>query len=121
MNPSNYLADPIEQLFNLVNYHIIIKYEIYTLAQLTWFYEELSGGDGSHPKVRSIDLKGRLQEKFQDKLEFIRPTHSNSSNISEYVMSSSENLLANCITTAELGGGIKMSIACEGYGFLDLC
>ena len=47
LNPGNYLADPIEQLFNLVTYHIIIKHEIYTLAQLTRFYEELSGGDGS--------------------------------------------------------------------------
>ena len=33
---------------------------VYTLAQLTRFYEEFSGGDGSHPKFRSIDLKGRL-------------------------------------------------------------
>ena len=107
---NNYLADPIEQLFNLVNYHILIKHEIYTLAQLTRFYEELSGNDRSHPKFRSIDLNGRLQENFQNKLKFIRPTQSNSSNISEYVMSYSENLLADCITTAELGGGIKMSI-----------
>ena len=116
LNASNYLADPIEQLFNLVNYHIIIKHEIYTLAQLTRFYEELSGGDRSHPKLRSIDLKGRLQEKFQDKLKFIRPTQSNSSNTSEYVMSPSENLIADCITTAELGGGIKMSIAVKNMG-----
>ena len=116
MNASNYLADPIEQLFNLVNYHIIIKHEIYTLAQLTRFYEELSGGDRSHPKLRSIDLKGRLQEKFQDKLKFICPTKSNSSNPSEYVISSSENLIADCITTAELGGGIKMSIAVKNMG-----
>ena len=67
-------------------------------------------------EARSIDLKERLQEKFQDKRKFICPTQSNSSNISEYVMSSSENLLADCITTAELGGGIKMSIAVKNMG-----
>ena len=57
-----------------------------------------------------------MQENFQDKLKFIPPTQSNSSNTSECAMSSSENLIADCITTAELGGGIKMSIAVKNMG-----
>ena len=109
--PRNDTTDKLEELFDLVDHHVIGKHEIYTLAQLVHCYNELVGDDDTYPTLRSIDLKEKLQERFGEKIKFGRPSQSRSDNTSEFVMSSAEILISDCITTSMLGGGIQHSIA----------
>ena len=55
---------PINELFHLIDYYIIHRQEIYTLAQLRHFYEQLNEKE-EHPVLRSIDIKEKLIEKFK--------------------------------------------------------
>ena len=49
--------DPLHKLFRLIQFHIVQKHEIYTLAQLRHFYEEISADGETKSTLRSIDLK----------------------------------------------------------------
>ena len=81
---------PINELFHLIDYYIIHRQEIYTLAQLRHFYEQLNEKE-EHPVLRSIDIKEKLIEKFKQKLIFRKSSYS-TRNTSEYVISSQEVL-----------------------------
>ena len=48
---------PLHKLFRLIQFHIAQKYEIYTLAQLRHFYEEISAEGETKSTLRSNDLK----------------------------------------------------------------
>ena len=100
---------PINELFHLIDYYIIHRQEIYTLAQLRHFYEQLNEKE-EHPVLRSIDIKEKLIEKFKQKLIFRKFSYS-TSNKSEYVISSEESLVPNCLESVILGGGIPKSLS----------
>ena len=52
---------PINELFHLIDYYIIPRQEIYTLAQLRHFYEQLNEKE-EHPVLHSIDIKEKVIE-----------------------------------------------------------
>ena len=47
--------------------------------------------------------------KIVNSLKFVKPTHNTSSKASEYLLSSSDELIADCINAA--GEGIQLSVA----------
>ena len=102
MHNSNLLYE----LFSLVPFHISDRDEIYTLAWLCNFYQQLTTTEENSAKFRSIDLKNRLKEKFKQKLKFSKPTHFSLTSASEFVMSSHYSILPDCLSTVLLGGGI---------------
>ena len=99
---------PINELFHLIDYYIIHRQEVYTLAQLRQIYEQLNEKE-EHPVLRSIDIKEKLIEKFKQKLIFRKSSYS-TSNKSEYVISSEESLVPNCLESVILGGRIPKSL-----------
>ena len=107
---------PLHKLFRLIQYHIVQKHEIYTLTQLRHFYEEISAEGETKSTLRSIDLKNKLVEKFDDKLKFMKFSQSSTSNTSEFVMSADESVLPNCVSTVLLGGGIQKSLLVKNCG-----
>ena len=60
---------PINELFHLIDYYIIHKQEIYTVAQQRHFYEQLNEKE-EHPVLHSIDIKEKLVVKFKQNLIF---------------------------------------------------
>ena len=84
--------DPLHELFRLIRFHM---FKIYTLAQLHHFYEEISAEGETKSTLRSTDLKNKLVEKFDNKLEFMKSSQSSTSNTSEFVMSLDESVLPN--------------------------
>ena len=108
--------DPLHELFSLIQFHIVQKHEIYTLAQLRHFYEEISADGETKPTSRSIYLKNKLGEKFDNKLKFVNSTQSLTSNTSEFVMSADESVLPNCLSAVLLGGGIEKSLLVKNCG-----
>ena len=88
-------------LDGLVEHRIINKRDIYTISQLCSLYHNMN------TKIRSIDLVKKLQEKFKEKLRFVKPSYCVNWNSSEYIMSSCDNLIGECVQAANLGEGIK--------------
>ena len=107
--------DPLRKLFRLIQFHIVQKHEIYTLAQ-RHFYEEMSAEGETKSTLRSIDLKSKLVEKFDDKLKFMKSSQSSTSNTSKFVMSADASVLPNRLSTVLLGGGIQKSLLVKNYG-----
>ena len=79
------------------------------MAQLRHFCEEISAEGETKSTLRSIDLKNKLVEKFDDKLKFMKSSQSSTSNTSEFVVSEDESILPNCLSTVLLGKGIHKS------------
>ena len=71
------------------------------MSQLCSFYHNMT-----NTKIRSIDLKKKLQEKFKEKLKFVKPSYCVNWNSSEYIMPSCDNLIAECVQATNLGEGI---------------
>ena len=99
---------PINELFHLIHYYIIHRREIYPVAQLRHFYEQLNEKE-EHSVLRSIDMKGKVIVKCKQKLVFRKFLYS-TSNKSEYVVSSEESLVPNCLESVILGGRIPKSL-----------
>ena len=99
---------PINEFFQLSDYYILHRQAISTLAKLGHFYEQLNEKK-EHPVLRSIDIKEKLIVKFKQKLIFRKFSYS-SSNKSEYVVSSEESLVPNCLESVILGGRIPKSL-----------
>ena len=95
--------DSLHKLFRLIQFRIVQKHEIHTLAQLRRCYEEISAEGKTKSTLSSIDLKNKLVEKFDDKLKFMKSSQSSISNTSEFVMSADESVLPNCLSTVLLG------------------
>ena len=108
--------DPLQELFRLIQFHIVQKHGIYTLAQLHDFYEEISAERETKSTLRSIDLKNKLVEKFDDKLKFMKSSQSSTSNTLKFVMSVDKSVLPNCLFTVLLGGGIQKSLLVKSCG-----
>ena len=89
----------------MISYHIIERHEIYTLAELRKPYDEFAKGT----RLRSLDLKEMLIAKFGNNLKFVKSSYNTSSKTSEYVLSSSDELIADCINAA--GEGMQLSVA----------
>ena len=87
------------EFFKLISYHIIERHEIYTLAQLRKAYDEFVKGT----RLRSLDLKEMLIAKFGNNLKFVKSSYNTSSKTSEYVLSSSDELIADCIMQQKKG------------------
>ena len=75
------------------------------MSQLCSFYHNMT-----NTKIRSIDLKKKLQEKFKEKLKFVKPSYFVNWNSSEYIVSSCDNHVAECEQPANLGEGIKKAV-----------
>ena len=88
------------EVLNLVEVHKINRHEVYTLAQLRKFYDEVKGNISS--SSRSIDIKESLINKFGDEITFAKPSGS-SFNISEYVLPSNIDFLPNAINSLATG------------------
>ena len=68
-------------------------------------YDEFTKG----MKLRSLHLKEMLITKFGNNLKFVKSSYNTSSKTSEYVLSSSDELIADCINVA--GEGVQLSVA----------
>ena len=108
--------DPLHELFRLIQFHIVQKHEICTLEQLLHFYEEISAEGETKSTLRSIDLKNKIVEKFDDELKFMKFSQSSTSDTSEFVMSADESVLPNCLSTVLLRGGIQKSFLLKNCG-----
>ena len=88
-----------------------MNYEIYTLAQLRHFYEEISANGETNSTLRCIDLKNKL-------MEFMKSRQSSTSNTSEFVMSADESVLPNWLSAVSLGreGGMQKSFLVKNCG-----
>ena len=86
------------ELFSSVQFHIVDRHEVYTLE-----------------KFRNIDLKNKLKEKFKQKLKFLKPTHFSLTSASEFVVSSADSVLPNCLSKVLLRGGILKSLLIKNY------
>lgn len=103
------LVDLEEEFSTLVTHHIIKRQEIYTLAQLSSYFSELT----QKPKVRSVDLKRKLKEKFGDKLMFLQRGKGNES---EYVLAKSDRIMSDCLEAMSNSTGIEESISVKNIG-----
>ena len=75
------------------------------MSQLCSFYHNMT-----NTKIRSIDLKTKLEEKLKEKLKFVKPSYCVNWNSSEYIMFSCNNLIAGCVQAANLGEGIEKAV-----------
>ena len=76
------------------------------MSQLCSFYHNMT-----NTKIRSIDLKKKKsQEKFKEKLKFVKPSYCVNWNSSEYIMSSCDSLIAEYVQAANLGKGIEKAV-----------
>ena len=89
------VTDGIDELLNLVECTIIVKKEIYTLAQLREFYKQICGKHG--PSLQSIDIKNKIKERFNEKVYFCKPSHSTSTNTTEYVIPAGTDIIPDAI------------------------
>ncbi len=96
------------ELCQLIEIHVLVRKEVYSLAQLRNYYDQIRSGRGPC-LIRSIDLKQKLLSKFGSKLQFIRPEKG--SHKSEYVVPSGITFTASCISASLEGGGIPTSVA----------
>ena len=75
------------------------------MSRLCSFYHNMT-----NTKIRSIDLKKKLQEKFKEKLKFVKPSYCVNWNSSEYIMSSCDSLIAEYVQAANLGKWIEKAV-----------
>ena len=94
----------VGELLNLIEYLVIVKKEIYTLAQLRGFYDQIA--DDNSRVLRSVDIKKEIQDKFKDKIRFCKPSDISTSNATEYVFSANESILPNAINAITTGEGL---------------
>ena len=94
----------LTEFLDLVEVNVIVKREVYTLAQLRQCFDELSGSSS-----RSIDVKNILLTRFGDGIKIGKPEGS-SKTTSEYVYSSSIDFAPGVIQSAITGNGIETSI-----------
>ena len=94
----------VDEFLDLVEVHVIIKGEVYTLAQLRKCYDDMRGSNS-----RSTDVKDILIKIFGDKIDFGKPVES-SSTTSEFVYSSSIHFTPGAISSAVTGNGIETSL-----------
>lgn len=89
----------MDELMNLVEYLVIEKKEIYTLAQFRNYYEHNGG------TIRSIDIKDKIVERFSEKVNFCKPTEGDDK-VTEYVLPSDSSILPKTIRAVQTGEGI---------------
>ena len=111
--------NPFYELFRLIQFHVIDRREIYTLAQLRNFHQQLTSIEENSAKLRNIDLKNKLKEKFKQKLKFLKPTHFSLTSASEFVMLLDDSVLLNPLSTVLLGSGIQKSSLIKNYAKSD--
>ena len=106
----------VGELLKLIEYLVIVKNEIYTLAQLRGFYDEIS--DDNSQVLRSRDIKKEIQDRFKDKIAFCKPSDKRTSNTTEYIFSANESIPPGVISAIVTGEGISnclklKNIACS--------
>ena len=102
---NNRRQSSVDELLNVIEYLAVVKKEIYTLAQLRGFYDQIS--DGNSRVLRSIDIKKEIQDRFKDKIVFCKPSDKCTSNATEYVLSANERILPNAISATVTGESIS--------------
>ena len=88
----------------MIFYQTIEHHEIYTLAQLRKAHDEFT----KDTRLRSLDVKEMLVAKFGNNLKFVISSYNTSSRTSEYLLSSSDELIADCINAER--EGIQLSV-----------
>ena len=58
-----HIDNPLYELFRLIQFHIIDRYETYTLAKLRNFHQYKTTTEEKSVKLRSIDLKNKLKNE----------------------------------------------------------
>ena len=100
--------DGWEEMYQLVNVHIISRQEIYTMSQLTSAFNQIRAEKGLS-ECRTTDLRQKLEDKFDTKLQFNRPLN-NSPRSSDYVLPEGMEFTGKCIEAVIIGGGIPKSV-----------
>ena len=65
VDESNHRQSSIDELLNLIEYLVVVKKEIYALARLRGFYDEIS--DDNSRVLRSIDIKKKFRIESKTK------------------------------------------------------
>ena len=100
--------DGWEEMYQLVNVHIIGRQEIYTMSQLTSAFNQIRAEKGLS-ECRTTDLRQKLEDQFDTKLQFHRPLN-NSPRSSDYVLPEGMEFTGKCIEAVIIGGGIPKSV-----------
>ena len=58
-----HIDNPLYELFRSIQFHIIDRYETYTLAKLRNFHQYKTTTEEKSVKLRSIDLKNKLKNE----------------------------------------------------------
>ena len=95
----------VDELLKLVECLVVAKKEIYTLAQLRGFYDQIS--DDNSRVRRSTDIKKEIQGRFKDKIGCCKPSDKCTSNTTEYVFSANKSIFPNAISAIVKGKGIS--------------
>ena len=102
--------DSWTSLCQLLRYHVLLKKEVYSLAQVRNMYDELRRELGKDvTKSRSIDIKKRLNKDFGDVLIFL--SSEKEINKTEYILSSDSNMSYEVIKSCASGQGIPKYVA----------
>lgn len=88
----------------LVEAYVIVREEIYTLAQLRKVYDDLKNN-----KSRSIDIKATLMERFEERIKIGKLIESVKT-ILEYVYLASINFTTAKIYLAWTGNGLEIPV-----------
>ena len=83
------VTDGMDELFNLIEYTIIVKKEISTLAS-----------------YGNLALKNKIKERFNEKVYFCKPNHSTSTDTTEYVIPAGTDIIPEAIHSITTGEGI---------------
>ena len=89
--------DNLEELMNLVEYLVIERKEIYSLSQFRKYYMD------SGQTIRSIDIKGKILERFPGKVSFCSDGDDRTT---DYIFPSDTNVLPRTIRAVATGEGI---------------
>ena len=105
----------LDKLLNLIEYLVVVKKEIYTLAQRRGFYDQMS--DNNSRVLHSSDIKKKFRIDSKTKLASVNQVISTHLT-TEYVFSANESILLNAISAILTGEGISnclqlKNIACS--------
>ena len=113
MEKNNCHQSSIDKLLNLIEYLVVVKKEIYTLAQFRGSYDQTS--DNNSRVLCSIDIKKEIQDRFKDKIGFCKPSEKCTCNTIEYILSANESIFPNAISAIVTGEGISNCLQLKNF------
>ena len=97
----------IDKLLNLIEYLIVVKKEIYTLAQFKGSYDQISDNN--------FRVKKEIQDRFKDKIGFCKPSEKCTCNTIEYIFSANESIFPSAISAILTGEGISNCLRLKNF------